>query len=270
MGEAWLTKRLGRDADYVSPGGASEIRLLPSFAEGEIVHAHTQAGATSVAAALSGLGELFFVLRGEGELWRSTGDLDDLTRLVPDRCVSIPPGVAYQYRAESDLDMLVATAPRWSRENWAETERAYWDPAGSVQASPTSRPGPWTTSDLGTKYDYLAPDGSEIRLLPTFDSGGLAHCTLPRGKVTSAVRHRTVKEVWYVLSGAGELWRSREPDEEVVELVEGTCATIPTAVSFQFRTTSSEPLVILIGTFPRWPGPDEAEPVSGHWPAAER
>lgn len=30
MDEPWLTKRLARDADYVSPGGASEIRLLPS------------------------------------------------------------------------------------------------------------------------------------------------------------------------------------------------------------------------------------------------
>ena len=209
------------------------------------------------------------MLSGAGELWRSTGDLGDLTPLVPDRCVSIPPGVAYQYRAESDLDMLVATAPRWSRENWAEAERAYWDSAGSVPAAVTPRPGPWTTTDLGLKYDYLAPDGSEIRLLPTYDSGGLAHCTLPKDRVTSAVRHRTVKEIWYVLSGAGELWRSRAPDEEVVELVEGTCVTIPTGASFQFRTTGSVPLAILIGTFPRWPGPDEAEPVSGPWPTAE-
>lgn len=75
------------------------------------------------------------MLSGAGELWRSTGDLGDLTALVPGRCVSIPPAVAYQYRAESDLEMLVATAPRWSRENWAEVERGYWDSAGSVSAA---------------------------------------------------------------------------------------------------------------------------------------
>ncbi|MEK6283898.1 MAG: hypothetical protein AABN95_26395 [Acidobacteriota bacterium] len=32
---------------------------------------------------------------------------------------------------------------------------------------------------LPEQYDYLAPDGSEIRLLPDVSGGGLAHCRLP-------------------------------------------------------------------------------------------
>jgi hypothetical protein len=37
----------------------------------------------------------------------------------------------------------------------------------------------WATAQLPTDYDYLAPDGSEIRLLPEVGGEGLAHCTLP-------------------------------------------------------------------------------------------
>ncbi len=41
-------------------------------------------------------------------------------------------------------------------------------------------------------YDYLAPDGSEIRLLLDLEGGSLAHCTLPPGRISVAQRHRTV------------------------------------------------------------------------------
>lgn len=117
-----------------------------------------------------------------------------------------------------------------------------------------------------TRTDYLAPDGSEIRLLPTFDSGGLAHCRLPSGRVSSAVAHRTVKEIWFVLAGHGEVWRGHGlGDSEVVEVEGATALTIPTGVGFQFRALGSAPLEILIGTFPRWPGQEEAFPVNGPW-----
>ena len=45
------------------------------------------------------------------------------------------------------------------------------------------------------KYDYLAPDDSEIRLLTGFDCGNLCHCTLPAGKISKAVKHKTVNEI---------------------------------------------------------------------------
>ena len=58
---------------------------------------------------------------------------------------------------------------------------------------------------LGESYDYLAPDGSEIRLLPNVKGGGMCHCTLPPGKKSLAVKHKTVEEIWYFLSGQGEV-----------------------------------------------------------------
>jgi mannose-6-phosphate isomerase-like protein (cupin superfamily) len=99
----------------------------------------------------------------------------------------------------------------------------------------------WLTKDLPDEYDYLAPDGSEIRLLLTFARGGLAHCTLSVGGVSSAVRHRTVEEIWYFLEGAGEVWRRRGKDETVTEVFAGRSVAISTGVEFQFRNNGRVP-----------------------------
>jgi mannose-6-phosphate isomerase-like protein (cupin superfamily) len=221
MSKDWMTKKLPAEYDYVSPGGASEIRLLPSFEQGEIVHARTHPEKPSIPGTLTGVGEFFYVLKGEGELWRATGRLEHVVSLHPGRCISIPPGISYQYRATGGpLELLVTTVPRWQKDNWVEAERRYWADEGKVIGATSQAPGPWTTVDLPKDYHYLAPDGSEIRLLATVDAGGLAHCTLPAGTIAGPVRHRTVKEVWYVVDGRGEVWRRGGLDEEVVEPVQ--------------------------------------------------
>ena len=47
----------------------------------------------------------------------------------------------------------------------------------------------------------LAPDGTLVRVLLALDRGSLAHFELPAGAVSHAVKHRTVEEIWYFLSG---------------------------------------------------------------------
>jgi mannose-6-phosphate isomerase-like protein (cupin superfamily) len=123
----------------------------------------------------------------------------------------------------------------------------------------------WVTAQLPEEYDYLAPDGSEIRLLPEVGGGGLSHCTLPVGGVSKAVYHRTVDEIWYFISGAGEVWRKRGRQESVRQVGPGSCLNIPCGTSFQFRNVGGEPLYLVIATIPRWPGEQEAVPIEGHW-----
>jgi mannose-6-phosphate isomerase-like protein (cupin superfamily) len=267
----WRTKDLAGRPNYTSPAGVAEIRLLPSFPTGELAHARIVSRQPSRSARLVGVGELFYVLSGEGELWRRTGGLSDVSQLVPRRCVSLPPGIDYQYRVSGGtLDFIVLTAPRWKPDNWTDGETSHWNDDGSVATRARRARGPWVTVDLPEAYDYLAPDGSEIRLLPTYDAGGLAHCRLPAGATTDAVRHRTVVEVWYVVAGTGEIWRATDAIEEVVELRPGRALTIPVGTSFQFRAGAQQPLEILIGTFPRWPGPGEAVTLEGHWHSTHR
>jgi mannose-6-phosphate isomerase-like protein (cupin superfamily) len=125
---------------------------------------------------------------------------------------------------------------------------------------------PWETRSVAGEYDTLAPDGSEIRLLLQLRGGSLVHCSLPPGGVTRAVRHRSVEELWYFLSGAGQVWRKDEGAEEITDVRPGAALTIPLGTQFQFRTMGSEPLTFVITTMPPWPGPDEAVEVPGIWP----
>ncbi|MEM8767736.1 MAG: cupin domain-containing protein, partial [Pseudomonadota bacterium] len=83
-----------------------------------------------------------------------------------------------------------------------------------------------------------APDGSIVRLLPDGERGGLGHFTLPAGRVSRAVVHRSVEELWFFLEGEGEFWRCSAEAEAVVRVAPGTAITIPPGCAFQFRASA--------------------------------
>jgi mannose-6-phosphate isomerase-like protein (cupin superfamily) len=118
---------------------------------------------------------------------------------------------------------------------------------------------------LPEAYDVLAPDGSEVRILVAANKGSMAHFTLPPRQVSLAVVHRTVEEVWYVLSGQGQMWRKFGDTETIVALTAGLSLTIPLGTHFQFCNTGIEPLKAVGVTMPPWPGMDEAFAVQGKW-----
>jgi mannose-6-phosphate isomerase-like protein (cupin superfamily) len=121
------------------------------------------------------------------------------------------------------------------------------------------------TKHLSEAYDELAPDKSEIRLLPNMRGGGLTHCTLPPHGISLAVKHKTVEEIWYFILGHGQVWRKQRDREEIVDVGPGICLTIPPGTHFQFRNTEKEPLCFIIATMPPWPGEEEAVRVQDHW-----
>jgi mannose-6-phosphate isomerase-like protein (cupin superfamily) len=110
------------------------------------------------------------------------------------------------------------------------------------------------TTKLSIEPSYLAPDGSEIRLLPNVRGGGLSHCTLPAGAISQAVKHKTVDEIWYCLEGEGQVWRKLGEDDRTVEVHSGIALTIPVGTHFQFQANGSHSLRFLIATIPIWPG----------------
>ncbi len=111
----------------------------------------------------------------------------------------------------------------------------------------------------------IAPDGSEVRAMLELKRGGMAHFTLGPGQVSRAVTHRTVEEIWYVVSGRGEMWRRQGEREEIVALHVGLCLTLPLGTHFQFRADAGHTLAAIGITMPPWPGPDEAFAVEGPW-----
>ena len=109
-----------------------------------------------------------------------------------------------------------------------------------------------------------APDGSDVRVLLALERGSMAQFELAAGRVSGAVRHRTVEEIWYVIDGAGEMWRRTESAEATIAMSAGVCLTIPVGTAFQFRSAGPEPLRVVAITMPPWPWAEEAEPVAGN------
>jgi mannose-6-phosphate isomerase-like protein (cupin superfamily) len=123
----------------------------------------------------------------------------------------------------------------------------------------------FATRMLPATRDAVAPDGSDVRVLLELSAGGMAHFELGPGQVSTAVTHRTVEEIWYVLSGRGEMWRKQGERDEIVSLEPGACVTIPLGTHFQFRALGSQPLRAVAVTMPPWPGEGEARQVKGTW-----
>jgi mannose-6-phosphate isomerase-like protein (cupin superfamily) len=121
------------------------------------------------------------------------------------------------------------------------------------------------TKQLPATPDEVAPDGSDVRVLLGLEDGGMAHFELAPGLTSKAVAHRTVEEIWFFISGRGEMWRKQSGREEIVAVKTGVCLTVPLGTWFQFRSFGDEPLAAVGVTMPPWPGEDEAYVVRGKW-----
>ncbi len=121
----------------------------------------------------------------------------------------------------------------------------------------------------------VAPDGSEVRLLLTEDNSAtrcsVVEVSIRPGATSRPVRHRSVEEAWYVVAGAGEVWRlppGVAPDAvEPLAVAPGDALVIPTGWAFQFRALPDAALRFICVTMPPWPGMDEAMEASegGAW-----
>lgn len=126
---------------------------------------------------------------------------------------------------------------------------------------------PFDTTRLPSQPTAIAPDLSRVRVLLRLDGGSMAHFELPAGQVSAAIEHRGVEEIWFFLSGRGEMWRRQGTREEVVDVEMGVCISIPLGTQFQFRNLGGDALCAVAITMPPWPGDDEAVAVAGRWPA---
>ena len=127
----------------------------------------------------------------------------------------------------------------------------------------------FATKLLPVRRDVVAPDGSDVRILLQLASGGMAHFELGPGKISKAVTHRTVEEIWFFIAGSGQMWRKQGDNTEITDIARGLCLTLPLGVHFQLRSLGREPLSAVAVTMPPWPGENEAAVVAGIWVPTE-
>ena len=115
------TRRLPDDADTLAPDGA-EVRILCSLAGGSAAHFRLAPGAVSRAGRHRTVEEIWYIVEGEGEMWRRTGAHEEIVTLTPGLCLTIPLGTSFQFRAGHDtaLSAFAVTMPPWPQDSTNE------------------------------------------------------------------------------------------------------------------------------------------------------
>lgn len=136
MKRAFQTKPLPANRDAVAPDG-SDVRILLQVRGGGLAHFELAAGQTSVAVRHRSVEEIWYFLRGNGEMWRKSGDHEEIVPVSTAVCITIPLGTSFQFRASGDepLAAIGATIPSWPGTGEAVLVPGRWEP--TVQPGPT-------------------------------------------------------------------------------------------------------------------------------------
>jgi mannose-6-phosphate isomerase-like protein (cupin superfamily) len=129
------TKPFPPSPDAVAPDG-SDVRILLDVRGGGLAHFELAAGQTSVAVRHRSVEEIWYFLRGTGEMWRTSGEDEEVVAVSTGVCVTIPLGTAFQFRATGPdpLAAIGATIPPWPGSGEAAIVSGPWEP--------TVEPGP--------------------------------------------------------------------------------------------------------------------------------
>ena len=115
--------------DAVAPDG-SDVRLLLAVAGGGLAHFELGPGETSIAVEHRMVEEIWYFLRGTGEMWRRSTAQEEVVGVSPGVCVTIPLGTMFQFRSLGDepLAALGVTIPRWPGDTESMLVDGLWQP----------------------------------------------------------------------------------------------------------------------------------------------
>jgi mannose-6-phosphate isomerase-like protein (cupin superfamily) len=262
----WLTTMVKPEYDKISTGGAQVFLLIDLPKLGNVSRMIVENGVVSRGGRLNGLDDAFFIVNGTGELWLSEGPgrREETVKLEPGVTAVIPAGASYQYRAfGGDLEFLEVVVPEWEQLRRLEPDHKRWqhtngpercqspledgshDPGRGDDTTPSAeRQATWDTSRV-LDVEPVARDGFAARRLSNRYSGAtLEHLVLSQAQA-SAARVSSTHEVWVVLEGSGDFWRSDGRSvEEHVSLAKFVAFDMPPGTAFQLRASKRSPLKI--------------------------
>lgn len=100
--------------DALAPDG-SQISFLHTLDGASSVICTLPPGACSVAVTHRRVDEIWYFLAGEGEVWRSQGEREEITPVTPGMALTIPLGTHFQFRntGADPLRFFIVTLPPW-------------------------------------------------------------------------------------------------------------------------------------------------------------
>ena len=123
------SKTLPEQPDAKSPAGAN-IRYLMDGVTGNMIHSTVPPHQVNKATVHATVSEFWYILEGQGEIWRNDGVESCVTPLVPGTAIDIPVGTAFQYRnvADIDLKLICIAMPPWPGDQEATYIEGKWQP----------------------------------------------------------------------------------------------------------------------------------------------
>ena len=113
--------------DVTAPDG-SEVRILVSVPRGSMAHFRLQPGQVAQAIVHRSVDELWYVIAGQGRIWRKVDETESMTELVPGLSLTIPVGTSFQFRCDGaePLDIVGVTMPPWPGADEAVFVKGRW------------------------------------------------------------------------------------------------------------------------------------------------
>ncbi|HEX3881828.1 MAG TPA: cupin domain-containing protein [Stellaceae bacterium] len=126
---AWDTRQISQAALVAAPDG-SEVRILCAVAGGSSALFTLPSGAVAKAVVHRTVDEIWYVVAGQGRLWRRRGDGEETSDLMAGVSLTIPVGVEFQFRNDGGgpLDILGVTMPPWPGDGEVKHAVGIWVP----------------------------------------------------------------------------------------------------------------------------------------------
>jgi mannose-6-phosphate isomerase-like protein (cupin superfamily) len=118
---------LSEQPNTIAPDG-SRIRRLPELAAGGLSHCTLLPRQTSQAVRHRTVEEIWFVIEGEGEVWRRIGQQEQTIDIHPGIGLTIPVGTSFQFRNSGGIPLriLISTMPKWPGRDEAVVVTNHW------------------------------------------------------------------------------------------------------------------------------------------------
>ncbi len=113
--------------DHLAPDG-SEIRELLPVTGASLAHCTLPPKQMSKAVKHRTVEEIWYVLAGQGQVWRKLGIDELVVDAVPGMALTIPRGTHFQFRntGAEPFVFVIATAPQWPGADEAVAVPDYW------------------------------------------------------------------------------------------------------------------------------------------------
>ena len=126
---AFDTKRIGPAPEIIATDGC-EVRVLCALPRGGMALFTLGPGLVGKAVAHRTVEEIWVVIRGRGQMWRKSGEEEEIAELEAGVSVSIPVGAHFQLRSDGEepLEAVAVTMPPWPGDGEAYIVEGKWAP----------------------------------------------------------------------------------------------------------------------------------------------